>query len=342
MNKVAIVSPSGNFYGSEQVLFDFLQHCSGTYDVYVPSGSKLYNKLKCQSIHSVIGFNSIVLLYTKLLFLLIFKYKTLYVNEGGHIRYVKLLASFFFWKNFVVHLRILEDTYCSRLKGLGKNVKLIVVSNFIKEKVDTTHNVMKIYDSFDNSTIVPKTSFSFKNKFRIGIVGRVTPTKGLSDMMHFVNFLENERCLFEIHFFGHQEVHIPMVKEFVEKSKKNRFCKCLFHGFVDSQDAIYNSIDITLHFNTVEALGRIFFESWSYGVPLFGFDEGGIGELSNLLSFESFVVSKKDGWEKVLMNRINESTNLLDNKSIDEIRSEINKLFNVSKYCKEIEDTFRV
>ena len=38
MKKIAIISPSGNYYGSEQVLHDFLCTSHHQYTVYAPKG----------------------------------------------------------------------------------------------------------------------------------------------------------------------------------------------------------------------------------------------------------------------------------------------------------------
>lgn len=45
MKRIAIISPSGKFYGSEQVLFDFLCTTQHKYVIYVPEGT-FYDKIK--------------------------------------------------------------------------------------------------------------------------------------------------------------------------------------------------------------------------------------------------------------------------------------------------------
>lgn len=51
MKRIAIISPSGKFYGSEQVLFDFLCTTQHKYVIYVPEGT-FYDKIKNQGVHT--------------------------------------------------------------------------------------------------------------------------------------------------------------------------------------------------------------------------------------------------------------------------------------------------
>lgn len=53
-------------------------------------------------------------------------------------------------------------------------------------------------------------------------------------------------------------------------------------------------LDMLLHFNKVEALGRIFLEAVDYGIPLIGFNEGGIGEVSDSMKLNDMMVDGND------------------------------------------------
>lgn len=53
-------------------------------------------------------------------------------------------------------------------------------------------------------------------------------------------------------------------------------------------------LDMLLHFNKVEALGRIFLEAVDYGIPLIGFNEGGIGEVSDSMGLNDMMVDGND------------------------------------------------
>ena len=45
-SKTLMVSPSGSFYGSEQVLYSHLDYTKKSYTVFVPFGSFFQKKLK--------------------------------------------------------------------------------------------------------------------------------------------------------------------------------------------------------------------------------------------------------------------------------------------------------
>src|SRR5210317_146486 len=96
MIKTAIISPSGNYYGSEQTLNSFLNNTRVTYNVYVKYvEGGFYSILNKGKPHKLFKFSNIPLLYIRLAFVLLFKYNTIYINEGGHIRYIKILAKIF-------------------------------------------------------------------------------------------------------------------------------------------------------------------------------------------------------------------------------------------------------
>ena len=55
-------------------------------------------------------FFNLISLYTYVIIDLIFyNYQFVYINEAGHSKYISLLAKLFKRKNFIVHIRLLED-----------------------------------------------------------------------------------------------------------------------------------------------------------------------------------------------------------------------------------------
>lgn len=92
-----IISPSGKFYGSEQVLFDYLTNSNVNYSIFVAEKDLFYTKLKKTTrFKDVTSFSNIRVLYFKMLLFCIFsKVKTIYINEAGHNKYIILLAKLF-------------------------------------------------------------------------------------------------------------------------------------------------------------------------------------------------------------------------------------------------------
>lgn len=310
MKRIAIVSPSGNFYGSEQVLYDFLSCTHKNYHIYLPSGL-LYNKLKELGKHSLHTYGSLKLLYVKLaIMLFVGKYDGIYINEGGHVKYVNILADLFPHKHFFVHIRLLEDTYSSRLGKEHKNVSYVSVSEYITSEVmrNSGLHCSPLYDIYN-----PVSGFDemkwiklHDSTLRVGIIGRVTVTKGLHDISTFCDYCEKHPMQLDIefHFYGGIDSHIPEVCAFVERTNTYKHIKCIFHGYVNDKNQIYSSFDILLHFNRIEALGRIVMEALDFGVPFIGFQDGGIGELARNYGVGKYMVEHRDDWEKCLQNQI--------------------------------------
>ena len=88
-----IVSPSGNLYGSEKVLLDFLATAEEDYEIYLPEG-RLRRRIAGQLPQVRLRvFSRVQLLYPELFLRMIFSSRRfLYCNEGGHIRRIGLLA----------------------------------------------------------------------------------------------------------------------------------------------------------------------------------------------------------------------------------------------------------
>lgn len=343
-SNIAIISPSGNLYGSEKVLLDFLTTTKNSYDVWLPKG-KLHKKLGSEKKHQFFLFSSVKLLYIKLGCLLIIgKYRKLYINEAGHIKYIKILAKLFPNREFVVHIRLKEDAEHERIGYLQANIKLIVISKYIGSLVEKLGlPYAHIYDPFKMAMqkLPITTNISGKRtKIKLGIVGRVTPSKGLAEILSFVRFLNySHNSRIELNFFGDVEKDKVEVREFIKEIEELSYVKLFFIGFTSSITEIYNSIDLVVHFNHMEPLGRITFETIWFGKPFFGFTSGGTGELCHCLGLQKFLVILEKGWEQNLLNKIESFANA-NNENYDDVRKAQNIIeshFTVEKYTQGLE-----
>lgn len=310
MKRIAIISPSGKFYGSEQVLFDFLSTSYKKYDVFTPHGT-IYEKIKVHGVHTPRLFSSVKRLYAHLAWqLLCGKYDGIYINEAGHIRYLNLLADVFPHKHFYAHIRLLEDCSAARLGQEKNNITYISVSNYITHEVERNtrikcHTIHDIYKP-SSGTMGINDLKDHNGTIRLGIVGRVTSTKGLNDISYFCDYCENNPSMshLEFNFFGGIDDHIPAVRDFVVRAENYKHITCKFRGFISEKRNIYQDIDLLIHFNKVESLGRIIMEALDYGVPFIGFQSGGIGELANLFGVGDYMVPDADCWEHTFYKRI--------------------------------------
>lgn len=288
-----IISPSGNLYGSEQVLIDYLLHTKNNYTIYAPKSSVLESELqKLNTYHTIRSFNSkrLQCFYFKLLVLSLFGLiKKVYWNESGHIRYAKMFANIFRNKSFYIHIRIIEDTKVERLGKIPNNLNLLTISDYMFDLLSTNYNVIKIYDPFifDEKQL----SGDLKNgKIRIGIVGRITKTKGLNYLNNFLLKLEDENNFdYEFHFFGHPNTDDEEVEK-LNIIASRKLLRINFLGFVTDKKIIYQNIDILLHLSTQESLGRIIFEAISYNKPFIVSDQGGCAEIAKKLHLNDFII----------------------------------------------------
>lgn len=310
MKRIAIISPSGKLYGSEQVLLDFLSTTRNLYHVYLPMG-EFFDKLRIQNIHFLHLYSSVRLLYVKLFFLLLLnKYDGIYINEGGHVKYLNILAILFPYKHFFVHIRLVEDSDSKRLGKKHSNISYVSISEYITRVVlqnaniecKTIYDIYKPISGFDGIRNIKL----INNLCRLGIVGRVTPTKGLYDISQFCEYCEKHigSLFFELHFYGGIDSHIPEVQNFIKQSEFFRNIKCIFHGFVNQKQLIYSNIDILVHFNKAEPLGRILMEALDFGIPFVGYNLGGVGEMAYHFGVFHYMIPYQDNWQQILQERI--------------------------------------
>lgn len=247
MKNIYIISPSGKFYGSEQVLFDFLKTTENRYHVFAPKGM-FYDKLKEQDKHQIHEFTSVNKMYLRIMFdMLVGKCDGVYINEGGHSRYIRLLSQLFPWKKFFIHVRLLEDCALSRLGKKRPNIEYISVSQYITDEVkkNTGIDCHTIHDLY-----VPTQQMTFRpvpdtDVIRAGIVGRVTDTKGLADVVSFCRYVEGLSELpkkLELHFYGAINEQSELATSFVKESESYKQVKCVFHGFVNDKELIYRGV----------------------------------------------------------------------------------------------------
>ncbi len=339
MKKTIIISPSGNFYGSEQVLFDHLTTSTEHFLVFAPAASAFQKKLLTLTQHKTKGFGSIPFLYLHIILLVISGgYRNVYINEGGHIKYARLLARYLPFLKVLVHIRLIEDTIPQRLGNQQPaNLQLISISTYIEDLLKPAYASVKIYDPMKSRNVVKKLEIE-KPKLNIAFIGRITPSKGLKYIQSFLKYyftLDDNTLHF--HFFGSAD-SFEEVNELIETYKENPSVK--FHGFIDNQEEIYSTTDMVLHLNPNEPLGRIGLEAWSRGIPFICFNSGGCGEINHTLKCDELTVPLSEGWENKLLNIIQSLPMYVDEHKVKATRELLEQHFSVTRYVKELEALF--
>jgi glycosyltransferase involved in cell wall biosynthesis len=331
-NRDIIISPSGQLYGSENVLFDFLKGSTKKYKVYAPDQSVFLQKLK-ENYFVTRGFKNLKVLYVKIFIQLLFQRKNLILNEAGHIKYVKTLAKFLPFRNFVVIIRLLEDCN-AHLNQLPNNIQLIAVSNFIKHKVLSNKEVHVIYDPYLLSKKRSAHNIRKNKKLNIGIIGRLTKSKGLNNFLEMIQFLSpDQKNNFNFLFYGTYDYMNTWFREFKTNLDKDLNLNYGLMGFESNQEDLFNSINIVLHLNRNEPLGRILFEAINYNLPFLCFRHGGTGELACALGME------KNTFDEVsqIPYKLEELQKKGCSNKIQHTQIIIKEKFNPALYAKSIE-----
>jgi glycosyltransferase involved in cell wall biosynthesis len=332
--RTLIISPSGNLYGSENVLLDYLSESSLVHTVAVPKGSKLAHNLHGTK-HRVICFNNVKIFYLLLcLKLFLGRYTVVYLNEGGHVRYIIHLAKWFRQVRFVVHVRILEDTTSDRWVGFsGHNITVVTVSRFLQEKLSVPSKL--IYDPFKFPAMISdRTGSGSGHPVQLAMIGRVSMSKGLDKLPELLALISARGLVnrFTLNIYGDitDEVEGALI-DVIGSHPSIRF-----HGYVPGHE-IYAKNDIVVHLSRVEPLGRIFFEALSAGLPLIAFNEGGIGEIGRQIGLHEFLVDCGENEMERFLDRI---LKVAGSYKPEDIRNAVHKarpIFNSVHYTGSID-----
>ncbi|MDB9782713.1 glycosyltransferase [Winogradskyella sp.] len=349
-NQTLIISPSGQYYGSEQMLHEHLLYTDKEFKVYVNSnGNYLQILKKNRMIHQILEFSNVKILYIKIFFLLVFNnYSSVYVNEGGHIKYIKQLAKYFTKKKFIVHIRLFEDTKHQRLNNhLLPNMQLICVSDFIKneihkENIDILNTqVETVHDYYLTHHITPKKT-NVSNTVRIGILGRVSSAKGVLKACELLQYWDsNVSKDLECYMYG-DIIEDEDVKTFVRVTKSFSNIKVFFKGFVSDKEQFFKTFDIVIHFNAYEPFPRIYFDAMARLKPVVGFDSGGIGEQARIFGFQKNLVPLTKDWASKMCDTIISIHNNMNKQQEDILKKQyiFQSRLNIGAYINSIEKYF--
>jgi glycosyltransferase involved in cell wall biosynthesis len=342
LSKILIISPSGNFYGSEQVLFDYLSSTPTRVEVMVPKDSVFEKKLKTLLPQKQIGTfktSGLLKLYTKLFFSLSSgKYNSIYLNEAGHIKYILLLSRIFRRKNFVVHVRISEDTEKNRwLMEPGENVLVLSISENIQQQLPYSSRL--IYDPFIfSASSAVEAVYVSKSIFKIAIIGRITHTKGIKRLVGILDRLQQMGLSGQYHFFLFGDVSEDAAKEDWFASLQ-RHKEVTLAGFRDKKE-IYEMSDAVMHLSTQEPLGRIFLETINDELPFIGINAAGIGEIGKLTGLEELLADPQSSdLTGELVTRMENVKNNYTHycQQVKEQKAIAKNVFDIRKYCDAID-----
>lgn len=293
--RTLIVSPSGNFYGSEQVLFDYLETMEARCDVAVNAHGIMAKKLREQQRHHIIDLppGGLYGFYAKCAWwLLTGRYDAVYWNEAGHSRYALLLARWLKKKRFVIHVRINEDALPGRWKTVpGSNVTVLTISDYLKNQIPVPS--AKVFDPYRFSGRQHPARKPFDKPVSVAIIGRITRSKGIALLPQLLAKLStmNRGSDFVFRLYGNVSADVAETNLLNELTSATQV---EFKGFVENNSSIYQESDLVLHLNGKEPLGRIFFEALEYQLSFIGINAGGIGEIGGAIGYTDMLATPGD------------------------------------------------
>ena len=302
------ISPSGNYYGSEQTLMTYLRYSELTFFLFLPSESNQKLQRDAQSLPtSGIGFfQDPKALYLKLVFKLILGWfrnvlQTVYVNEAGHLRYIIMLSKLFKRVEFVIHVRLTEDVSSRPWRFLARrNLKVLATSRFIQSQLEDRGVAASVLSSPFRSKIISFRRSSLSTR-KLIVVSRLSEAKGICYYERLVNYFESSKYEMEIHHFGECDYAAEKV---VLRFNKLKYVRWIPHGFEPDKSFIF-SAGIVLHLNPNEPLGVVLLEALNHSIPFLTFDAGGTGEISRELGAAKFLLNfQSNGWEQEALRRL--------------------------------------
>lgn len=274
-------------------MYDYLDSTELDPEIAVPQNSMLGKKIQSAlSRYRLRYFTNkyLVIFYLKIFIDIFFnKYQSIYINEAGHVKYILVLAKIFAKKNFIIHVRIIEDTDTKRwIMVPGKNVTVLSISGYIQAALPVSSQLL--YDPFHfTESKDPGRQTSETEVLRVGVIGRVTRTKGLDRLIELVNVLRaahiEKKIIFKL--FGSISTDAYTDNWLVKLTCEETVT---MEGFFDNPNEMYQSVDCILHLSGQEALGRIFLEAINEGKPFIGLNAAGIGEIGGMLGLTDFLV----------------------------------------------------
>ena len=150
-----------------------------------------------------------------------------------------------------------------------------------------------MYDGF-NFQLTQKIKPSTLQKLKIGVIGRVSKTKGVEEIYKLNKELNIRSIsgLVQIYLFGEVFLNGEDLERF--NSFVRQHSNVTYEGF-KSTNEVYRNLDVVLHLNKDEGLGRIYLEAVSRGIPFVGIDSAGISEIGEVIGLKDFLVNPNEG-----------------------------------------------
>jgi glycosyltransferase involved in cell wall biosynthesis len=317
--KIAAIEPSGRLYGSEYCLLDILQLNNDrgySWTIITTQGS--FSDLLCRDkedvgvlpilpehLHLKSKWQKLFTYIRLLIHLARLRPDILYVNQAGILRVSHFIARIL-RIHVVCQVQTLEDAIgvLGPQNSYKRVLSFICNSRFIAEKtrVDANRKCI-LYQGVGHPN--PRCSNSPKRFssecLRLGILGRISRSKGHYLLGEFAKSLAESDCRFSIRVIG--DGLTPNDTLNWEQYLKENDVRSFFdlRGYRTNLDEELKDVDLLLIPSIAEPLGRVLFDAANFGVPVVVSDGGGLGEIAALYKVG---LPFKSGDPKSLVNAV--------------------------------------
>ncbi len=190
----------------------------------------------------------------------------------------------------IAHIREFMSKDYNSYFILGKKAKqkyialsdgVITVSKSVLNEVHLKNTPSDKYKTIYNGIAVPSKTIEEKQLPKnpnFGLVGIFDKGKGQHTAIRYFKQILKTYPKAKLHLFGDKECRYK--KKLIRLTNDLKLQdSVIFHGFVNSPNQIYQSIDVLFMFSKSEGFGRVTAEAMLYGVPVIGFDNAGTAEL---------------------------------------------------------------
>ncbi len=185
----------------------------------------------------------------------------------------------------ILHIRDIPYTKAEKLVWKILRVlcnKMVMVSHACWPDKTLPRKVVIIHNGTPLLKTEPRELSPSENTLTFGFIGRIHPAKGLDLLINWISDARKAGLEAKLSVRGTYSEDSPSYQAEIDTLIKtlNLGDHIEFTGFIDTPEALYKGIDITVvPSKTPDPLPRSVMESMARGIPVFGYPAGGIFEM---------------------------------------------------------------
>lgn len=286
MTRALVIEPTGNLWGSERTLLDFVGRMPEVEAaVCCPPGTPIIAELEKLAIRTLPYFMRVWGAVGVVRACLEFRPDVIYLNQGGCYR-VTLPAAVLFNLPIVAHVRIFKDItrFGRRCPNPRRLHGIVAVSSAIAKELRRWPQLSAIpqhmlYDEYVPSAPASRSDLAERMPNRVACIGRIAPNKGQSVLIDATHWLSKNSEKIECLIVGDGRLHfVQQLKAAAADGPGASVIKWL--GVRSDVVSLLRTCTALACPSHREALGRVIFEAWDAGaVPVACITSAGAAEV---------------------------------------------------------------